>query len=424
MDIKTNQGNSEVEVICIGTELLLGNILNSNARWLAEELAALGLPHFRQLVIGDNPIRLKDALLESAKRARFLITTGGLGPTPDDLTKESIAEAFNSPLEEREEILKDIQNKLKISSKISSSNTKQALFPPGAEIIPNRTGTAPGMIWSPNPEFTILTFPGVPSELKDMWRQTGAPWLRNNSEKTQIFISRVMHFAGIPESTLAESIEDLLDSNNPTIAPYAGLGQVKLRLTAKGESLDKANALLKPLEKKLCDRMGLKFFGLDNDSLASVVLDLLRKRGEKLVVAESCTAGGVGAALAAIPGASDVFIGGIIAYSNETKQKMLEVPLACLEEHGAVSDDVVQKMALGAQEKLGADWAIAISGVAGPSGGTISKPVGLVHIAVAGPQGCKAVSENFGSHRERIEIQQLSVVRSLDRLRLDLLERS
>ncbi len=414
-----------VEILCIGTELLLGNILNSNARWLAEELAALGLPHYRQTVVGDNVERLKESVLEAVDRSRILITTGGLGPTPDDLTTETLAAAFDTPLEERPELWFEIQAKLTAGGSISAiSNRKQALFPRGAEILPNPSGTAPGMIWCPRPGFTVLTFPGVPSEMKQMWSQTAVPWLRQHGGVADIFVSRLLRFTGIAESTLAEEVADLLEQGNPTVAPYAGLGEVKLRITARGATVEQARQLLDPVDAELRHRTGLFCYGSDDESLASVVLDLLRQRGETVVVAESCTGGGVGAALAAVPRASEVFLGGVIAYSNAIKQALLGISTDLLHQHGAVSDPVVRAMAEGARQRLGADWSIAVSGVAGPGGGTQAKPVGLVHIAVAGPHGCDASPVQFGVRRGRLAIQELSVVRSLDRLRRFLLDGS
>ncbi len=414
-----------VEILCIGTELLLGDILNSNARWIAKQLASLGLPHYYQSVVGDNPERIKQVVLQAAKRSRILITTGGLGPTPDDLTTETIASTFSTPLEEREEALLDIQNKTD-SQHVGSalSNRKQALLPLGAQLIPNPSGTAPGMIWRAKRDFTILTFPGVPTELKNMWAQTAISWLRANGGSKQTLMSRTLKITGVAESILADELKDLLKSTNPTIAPYASLGEVKLRVTARATSVQQAKQLLKPIEEELRSKTGLQCYGSDDDTLSSIVLQLLRERAETLAVAESCTGGGLGAALSAIPGASDIFLGGIISYSNSIKTKLLEVPSSTLKQYGSVSDQVVQSMAIGARKTLGSDWAIAISGVAGPSGGSQLKPIGCVHIAIAGPKICETSSKNFGAHMSRTAIQKLSVLRGLDQLRMLLLTQS
>ena len=415
------------EILCIGTELLLGNITNGNARWLAEQLAALGIAHQRQSVVGDNRTRLMAAVREAAGRCRVLITTGGLGPTPDDLTTEAIAAAFDTPLVEHPEIWLDIQARIGARGRFCSpSNRKQAFLPEGAAVLPNPTGTAPGMIWTPpaapgiQPGFTVLTFPGVPSEMEAMWSDTAEPWLRSAGLAEGVFASRMLRFWGVSESALAEQMADLLALENPTVAPYAGAGEVKLRLTARAGSVAEAQILLAPLEAQIRARSGRACFGVDDDSLASVVLEQLRRRGETLAVAESCTGGGLGAALAAVPGASDGFVGGVIAYANSIKQALLGVPQALLESHGAVSDSVAIAMAEGARRATGATWAIAVTGIAGPGGGSTEKPVGLVHIAIAGPDGCSSEAVRFGATRGRVWIQRLTTGEALNRLRLRL----
>ena len=284
---------SGVEILCVGTELLLGNILNGNARWLSEELASLGLPHFRQTVVGDNRDRLIALVQEIAQRSSVLIVTGGLGPTPDDLTTEAIAAAFSVPLEERAEVWSDIEEKARSRGRTPGPETRrQALLPVGAEVLWNPTGTAPGMIWTPVPGFTVLTFPGVPSEMKAMWKATAAPWFRSSGLSKGVFVSRLLHFWGIGESTLAEQVADLLDGGNPTVAPYAGRGEVKLRITACADEPSKAWLLVDQTEQELRQRTGNLCFGVDQDSLASVVLKRLGQAGQTLSVAESCTGGG------------------------------------------------------------------------------------------------------------------------------------
>lgn len=406
------------EILCVGTELLLGNILNGNARWLAEQLASLGVPHHRQTVVGDNRERLIQAVREAADRCRLLITTGGLGPTPDDLTTEAIAAAFDTPLEEHPEAWADIQAKLAQRGRTPSASVRrQALIPRGAALLPNPTGTAPGVIWTPRPGFTVMTFPGVPSEMQAMWRQSAVPWLGEAGLSEGVFASRMLRFWGVAESALAEQVDDLLALENPTVAPYAGSGEVKLRLTARAEDEDAARALLAPLEAELRARTGTLCYGADDDSLASVVLQALRRRGETVAVAESCTGGGLGAALAAVPGASEVFLGGVIAYANSVKQSLLGVPADLLERHGAVSDPVACAMAEGARRISGSSWALAVTGIAGPGGGSDSKPVGLVHLALAGPDGTQSEEIRFGFSRGRAWIQTLTVGEALDRLR-------
>ena len=411
-----------VEVLCVGTELLLGNILNGNARWLGEQLACLGLPHYRQSVLGDNRERVMTFVREAAARSSVLITTGGLGPTPDDLTTEAIAAAFDVPLEERSDVWADITAKARSRGREPSPSTRrQALLPRGATVLPNPTGTAPGMIWSPMQDFTVLTFPGVPSEMRAMWHATAGAWFQQSGLAQGVLTSRKLHFWGIGESSLAEQIDDLLKGSNPTVAPYAGGGEVMLRLTARANTEAEGLQMLLPLEQELRRRFGSRCFGQDDDTLASVVLDLLRQRGQTVAVAESCTGGGLGAALTAVPGSSDVVLGGVIAYSNAIKQALLGVPAELLDSHGAVSDPVAQVMAEGVRRCTGADWGVAITGIAGPGGGSAEKPVGLVHLAVAGPDGSRASSCRFGHTRGRDWVRRLSAGEALDRLRMRLL---
>ena len=414
---------SGVEILCIGTELLLGNIVNGNARWLAEQLAALGLPHFRQTVVGDNRDRLIAEVQAISRRSRVLITTGGLGPTPDDLTTEAIAAAFSTPLEERPEVWDDITAKARSRGRTPGAETRrQALLPRGADVLPNITGTAPGMIWSPIEGFTVLTFPGVPSEMRSMWQATAVPWFQRSGLSKGVFNSRLLRFWGIGESTLAEQLHDLLDQSNPTVAPYAGRGEVKLRVTAHATSEAESLRLLDATEAELRQRTGSLCFGCDDQSLASVVLEQLRKQQQTLSVAESCTGGGLGAELTAIPGSSDVLLGGVIAYSNALKQSLLGVSAELLEQFGAVSDPVAQAMAEGSRRVTGSDWSMAVTGIAGPGGGSAEKPVGLVYIAVAGPDGCFSQPIRLGETRGRDWVRTVSVGEALNRLRLRLME--
>ena len=413
---------SGVEILCVGTELLLGNIVNGNARWLAEQLAALGLPHFRQTVVGDNRDRLIAEVQAISRRSRVLITTGGLGPTPDDLTTEAIAAAFSTPLEERPEVWHDITAKARSRGRTPGAETRrQALLPRGADVLPNITGTAPGMIWSPIEGFTVLTFPGVPSEMRSMWQATAVPWLHQSGLSKGVFNSRLLRFWGIGESTLAEQLHDLLDQSNPTVAPYAGRGEVKLRVTAHAASEAESLRLLDSTEAELRQRTGTLCFGCDDQSLASVVLEQLRKQQQTLSVAESCTGGGLGAELTAIPGSSDVLLGGVIAYSNALKQSLLGVSAELLEQFGAVSDPVAQAMAEGVRQLTGSDWSMAVTGIAGPGGGTADKPVGLVHLAVAGPDGCVSQPIRLGDSRGRDWVRTVSAGEALNRLRLRLM---
>ncbi|MEO0967093.1 MAG: competence/damage-inducible protein A [Cyanobacteria bacterium J06639_18] len=411
------------EIICVGTELLLGDILNRNAQFLAIELAKLGIPHYYQTVVGDNHQRLHQVIETAINRANILIFTGGLGPTPDDLTCETIASFFGAPLIENPQIIEDITNKYaKRGRKMTPSNRKQALIPEGAEILPNLMGTAPGIIWEPRQGISIFTFPGVPSEMHGMWRETAVPYLKSQGWGQEIIHSRTLRFWGIAESALAEKVASYLNLSNPTVAPYSSKGEVKLRISAKAKSEAEAEKLIQPVEKQLQEIAGVSYYGSDGDSLASVVGNLLRNAKQTLSVAESCTGGGLGQMLTEISGSSDYFWGGIVAYDNSVKEKALGINPNDLKEFGAVSATVAEQMAIGVKERLGTTWGISITGVAGPNGGTEAKPVGLVYIGLAGPERLvESFEYQFGTTRGRTLIRHLSACNALNSLRQKLL---
>lgn len=412
------------EIICVGTELLLGDILNRNAQFLARHLAELGIPHYYQTVVGDNPTRIQQVVAVACARSQLLIFTGGLGPTPDDLTTETLADFFNASLVERPEIIADIQKKFAARGRhMADSNRKQALLPEGANILPNPTGSAPGMIWQPRSGISILTFPGVPSEMQRMWRDTAVPYLRDRGWGQETICSRTLRHWGIPESVLAEKVSEFFDSTNPTVAPYASKGEVKLRISARAESEAAALQLIAPVEQKIRQIAGLDCYGSDEDTLASVVGKLLQTSQGTLGVAESCTGGALGEVLTSIPGSSTYFLGGIISYSNAVKINFLGVDPNVLEQEGAVSHAVAQQMAAGARANLGATWGLGITGIAGPGGGTDVKPIGLVYIGVAGPdESVESFEYRFGATRNRDTIRHLSICYALDRLRRKLLQ--
>lgn len=413
------------EIICVGTELLLGDILNSNAQYLASQLAGVGIPHYYQTAVGDNPDRIKHVLAIATERSRVLIFTGGLGPTPDDLTHETIADFFGSPLVERKDILEDIERKHAARGRqMSPSNRKQALIPQGAEILPNPAGTAPGIIWQPRPGLTILTFPGVPSEMQRMWRETAVPYLYSQGWGKEIIYSRTLKFWGIAESALAEKAGDLLYLSNPTVAPYASNGEVKLRISARARDEAAAQEAIAPVEERLRQIAGLDYFGADDDTLASACGRLLQDSGQTLAVAESCTGGGLGKMLTEIAGSSNYFLGGAIVYHNQVKISLLGVSESDLAREGAVSAAVAQQMAAGVRDRLGATWGLSITGIAGPGGGTEAKPVGLVYIGLAGPSGeVESFEHRFGPLRDRASIRHVSACTALDHLRRKLSDR-
>lgn len=414
------------EIICIGTELLLGDILNTNCQYLAQELATLGIPHYYQTVVGDNVERIHQVIAIALQRSSILIFTGGLGPTPDDLTTETIASFFDTPLQEDGAILQDIESKFaSVKRAMSPSNRKQALIPQGATTLPNPTGTAPGIIWQPQPGITIMTFPGVPSEMYRMWQDTAVPFLKNQGWGKDTIYSEMMRFRGIGESALAEKVAHLFAAQNPTVAPYAGQGEVRLRVSAKASSQPEAIAMIQPIAEEIKQIAGLDYFGSDQETLPSVVGKLLTHAQQTLSVAESCTGGGLGAMLTETPGSSHYFWGGIIAYSNQVKQALLQVNSQDLANYGAVSATVAKQMALGAKERLQTDWGISITGIAGPGGDTPEKPIGLVYIGLATPENESfSYDYRFGHQRGRELVRYLSSCTALDLLRRSLLKRS
>lgn len=408
------------EIICVGTELLLGEIVNTNVQFLAQELAQLGIPHYYQNVVGDNFDRIASVITIALDRgAKILIFTGGLGPTPDDLTTEAIARYFKTPLVENQEVIKDIQEKFDRRGRfMTENNRKQALQPQGAEILPNPAGTAPGMMWQPREGIFILTFPGVPMEMKRMWQESAVPYLKSHGWGQEMIYSRVLRFRGITEAELALKINDYFQLNNPMVAPYASKGEVRLRVSAKAKNETEALAIINPIATELIAIGELNYFGENEDSLASVVGKLLQERQETLSVAESCTGGGLGAMLTEIAGSSRYFLGGIIAYDNRVKINLLDVSKHDLDQFGAVSETVAKQMALGVKNKLNTHWGIGITGIAGPGGGTTEKPVGLVYIGIADPNNTTTcVQYTLGHERPRDLIRLLSVYNALDQLR-------
>lgn len=410
------------EIICVGTELLLGDILNSNAQFLARELARLGIAHYYQTVVGDNPERIQKAVAIARDRASLLIFTGGLGPTPDDLTHETLATCFGVPMVERPEILEDIAHKFaQRGREMTPSNRKQALLPAGADVLTNSAGSAPGIIWQPEPDLTILTFPGVPAEMHLMWQEVAVPYLQANGWVEKTLFSRTLKFWGISESALAEKVRPFFDSQNPTVAPYANHGEVKLRIAALASSEAEALERVTPIEQELRQIGGMDCYGRDEETLASVVGVLLKQQQETLAVAESCTGGGLGAMLTAIPGSSAYFWGGVISYDNQIKVRLLGVDENDLVAQGAVSPIVAEQMAVGVRDRLGTTWGLSITGIAGPDGGTATKPVGLVYIGLASPEGVQSFEHRFGGARGREWVRRLSANSALDHLRRTLI---
>lgn len=369
-----------VELICVGTELLLGNIVNTNAAFIAEKCAMLGLSMYYQSVVGDNPKRLKELLEMAKKRSDIIILCGGLGPTQDDLTKETAAKVMGKSLVEDARARQEIELFLtKRGRKITENNWKQALVPEESTVLYNPNGTAPGIIMEDGNTQMIL-LPGPPNELIPMFEEQVYPYL--NQLQPEIICSKMVKLCGIGESAAETEILDLIEQQeNPTVAPYAKTGEVHLRLTARAESKEKAFAMIEPLEQELYKRFGSKIYtDEENVTLEMAVAQLLAKHHLTVTTAESCTGGLLAGRLINVPGISENLKEGYITYSNEAKEKLLGVSHATLEQYGAVSEETVLEMASGGAKAANADICVSISGIAGPDGGTKEKPVGLVYM--------------------------------------------
>lgn len=374
----------KAEIISVGTELLLGEIVDTNASYLSQKLADLGVDvHYRHTV-GDNLARLTEVLVTALSRADIIMLTGGLGPTEDDLTREGIAAATQRPLRRVPASEKRLREFFAARNRpLADSNLKQADAPEGAEHIENVCGTAPGIFLRHDGRL-IFAAPGPPTELREMTERSILPILRAEFGEIGQLYSRSLLLMDIGESQVADVLSDLIDEqSDPTIAMYASPALVRVRMATKAPDEKTARKRFEPVEKRMRELLGTHVFGVDDDTMASVVGKLLRERGQTLAVAESCTGGLIASKLTDVPGASDYFVAGLVTYANEAKISLLNVPAAVIAEHGAVSEECARAMAEGARDATGADYAIATTGIAGPSGGTDEKPVGLVYMAVA-----------------------------------------
>lgn len=408
----------KAEIISVGTELLLGQIVDTNAAFLARRLAELGVELYRRVTVGDNPERLKKALQEALQRADLVITIGGLGPTDDDLTREMAAEVMGLPLVLDQAAWKDIQTYFrKLNRPLTENNKKQAQIPQGGKALANRWGTAAG-VWAEKDGKCVLCLPGPPKELEPMFEEEVLPLLAARAQGT--ITSTVLKIASLGESLVAEKISDLLrEQTNPTIAPLVQDGEVILRLTSRARDREEAARLMAPLEEELHRRLGTAIYGRDGDTLASVVVELLASFGQTLATAESCTGGLLASRITDVPGASEVFGLGVVAYSNQAKEELLGVPKELLEKEGAVSSLVAEAMAKGIQKRASSHWGIGITGIAGPTGGTPQKPVGLVYLALARGKDCEVHKLHWPGSREAVRRRTVNF--ALDLLRQKLL---
>lgn len=412
-----------VELISVGTEILLGNIVNTNAAYLAEKCALLGLSLYHQSAVGDNEERLEEAIRLALGRSDIVILSGGLGPTKDDLTKEVTAKVFGKKL------YMDQHSKDRIrmyfvaikSHQITDNNWKQAMIPEGATVIDNQNGTAPGVILEKDGKIAIL-LPGPPNELKPMFQNDIAPYL-NRLEPEGIY-SNMVKICGIGESRAETMVADLLETQtNPTLAPYAKTGEVHFRVTVKAASEEEAEVLMKPLMDELYCRFGTMIYTTDEEvTLEQTVVSMLLKRNLNVTTAESCTGGLLAGRILNVSGASSVYDQGYITYSNEAKHHLIGVRKETLETVGAVSKETAKEMAVGAARAAGVDTALSVTGIAGPGGGTKEKPVGLVYIGCVVKETVRVEEFHFTGSRDKI--RDHSVVKALTLLREELLKQN
>lgn len=406
------------ELIFVGTELLLGNIVNTNAAFLSEECAKLGLSVFYQTVVGDNGGRLKETIEIAKNRADVIILGGGLGPTEDDLTKETAAEAFGKKLvmdEHSRELIAGYFEKLgRDKSVITENNWKQAMVPEGCIVVDNDNGTAPGIIMEEEGKIVIL-LPGPPNELLPMWKKSMAPYLKSKQPDT--IESVTLKICGMGESRVETELLDLIDAQtNPTIATYAKTGEVHVRMTAKAENAEAAKKLIEPLVWEIKSRLGKYVYTTDeNVTLEESIVNLLKAADMTLTTVESCTGGLLSGRIINVSGASEVFKEGFVTYSNRAKRKLAGVKKSTLKEYTAVSEETAREMAEGGRKAAEADACISVTGIAGPEGGTEGKPVGLVYIGCC-IQG-KTVVRKYQFTGNRQKVREYAVVSALVLLR-------
>ena len=389
------------EILCVGTELLLGDIINTNASYISRRLAALGIPVYRQAVVGDNPERMRQAIAESFARSDCLILSGGLGPTCDDITKEMVAECLGLELELNEEALERMKAYFSSTGRtMTKNNEKQAMAPRGARVLQNDWGTAPGFVIERDDKTAIL-LPGPPIELEPMWRERVEPYLFERSDS--VIVSKNIYILGMGESAVEDRLRYMMEElTNPTVAPYAGNGECRVRVSARAKDAEAASRMCDELIEEIKKtEVGEFIYGIDVDSMENALVMSLRERGLTLACAESCTGGLIAKRITDVSGCSDVFLGGCVTYACSAKEKLVCVSHETLEKYGAVSEQTAREMARGVRLALGADIGIATTGIAGPGGGTPEQPVGTVYIAVSTAEGEKVKLLTLSPKRSR-----------------------
>lgn len=404
-----------VEVVAVGTELLLGQIVNANAADIGRRLAEAGLDAHFQVAVGDNLDRMVTAIRTALDRADAVILTGGIGPTPDDLTREAICGATGRSMAFDPAYADALRARWEATGRVMpESNLRQAEYPEGAERLPNPKGTAPGIALLHHGKW-VFAVPGVPAEMRSMVESEVLPRLRAAAGTSEVLLSRLLRSWGRSESQVAELLDDLYaGSSNPSLAFLASSGEIKVRITAKAASEEEADALIAPMEEEVRSRLGATVFGVDEEVIEEVLLQLLEERGWGLATAESATGGMVAARITSVPGASKVFRGSVVAYSTAAKETALGVPAAVLEEHGAVSEETALAMARGAAARLGAEVAVAVTGSAGPE--PQERPAGTMIVAVCTPEGEAPRTLRLPGDRERVRTYATTAALHLTRL--------
>lgn len=408
----------KAEILAVGTEILLGDIVNTNSHYLSKRLADLGVSVYYQTVVGDNEERLLKAYEIAFSRADIVIATGGLGPTKDDLTKEIGAKYFGKKMYLHEKSYRYVKEFFdRLNRPLSDGNKKQAIMPEGALILPNPNGTAPGCIIEENSKILVM-LPGPPKEMAPMFEDYVVPYLEKFSDG--VLVSKIIRVAGLGESAMAEKVLDIIENQtNPTVAPYAKDNEAILRITAKGKTKKEAEDLIVPIENKIKDRIGEDIYAVGETTLDKVVGEMLISNKLTIATAESCTGGLLSGALINYPGISSVFTEGAVTYSNEAKMKRLGVKAETLESFGAVSEETAVEMAEGIAKKAGTDIGISVTGIAGPDGGTLEKPVGLVYIGLYIKGKVKVKKLNYYGDRQKV--RNRTVTYALDFLRRELI---
>ncbi len=409
-------------IISIGTELTLGQSVDTNSAWLAGQLAALGIRAHRHVTVADELAPIRDVLLQAAAACDVILVSGGLGPTDDDLTRQALADAAGVPLELHEPSLVALREYFRVRHRdMPQRNESQAYIPRTARAIANTCGTAPGIAMKLG-NAPVYVMPGVPFEMRTMFTRDIRPELQA-ATSGQVLLMRQLHTFGLGEASLGEQIRDLMErGRNPEVGTTAELGVVGVRINATAATEEAARRMLDETETEIRHHLGSVVFGSDGETLAGVVGRLLTERGQTVTTAESCTGGMIGAALTDVPGSSVYYLGGAVSYANTAKTALVDVPPALLEQHGAVSAPVAQAMAEGVARRLGSDFSLAVTGIAGPAGGTAAKPVGLVYIALRTPSGTVVREHHMGTDAPRDVIRTRAARTALNALRLALVE--